>query len=299
MKVLIAGAGKIGAYMAYSLLKNKAVTELVVVSRNLYATTGLCQDLQDAYPAAKISPMPLEQVKGNIDLTLLCFSTLQWRPDIGVNDRLIEAESNIAILKEMGQKIDFSCLGNIIVISNPVDILTTYINRCFGLLPVIGFGLALDEKRLARAFQKLSGTKLPYISCIGEHGSSVVPMLSHVSGQNVYEDWTYKKVKAMAFEHTALIMSQYAIPLFGPLSEIETLTHAFVSKSNGVVSASYFLEKPLWGIEHLAIGLPVVIREGLIAGYQVPAVTTMEREMFLESAGHIEAQYRAVCHNVV
>lgn len=294
MKVLIIGTGKIGGYAAFSLLKSKRVQKLVIVGSSLLKTSGICQDLKDAYPHKRIETIQLNQIDDEtFDLTILAFSTLKWNPGIDVNDRLIEAKSNIAVLDEINKDIGFERLGTIIVVSNPVDILTTYIASRSELANVIGFGLSIDEKRITQVVNKLFNKDYSRVPCIGEHGISIVPLLNRLSSRE-YDAALYDKVKKLSFEATSTIIRNVSIPVFGPLSEIEVLLDALINEEKKSISASYFLREPLLGESGVAVGLPVKFEKGKIAGYQLPEISESEAQMFKKSVSYIKHNYNSI-----
>lgn len=294
MKILIIGTGKIGGYAAFSLLKNDRVEKLVIAGSNLLKASGICQDLKDAYPQRNIETVQLSEVNETFDLTILSFSSLKWNPGIDVNDRLIEAKSNISVLDEINKNTGFERLGTIIVVSNPVDILTTYIAEKSGSANVIGFGLSIDEKRITSVVNSLFKTDYPRVRCIGEHGISIIPLLSRLSPYSDYEEALYNKIKKLSFEATSTIIRNVSIPVYGPLSEIEVLLETLINKQSKIISAGYFLKEPLFGESGVAVGLPVKIHEGRIAGYELPEISATEKELFKKSVYHIRQNYHSI-----
>ncbi|NBA87332.1 hypothetical protein GVN16_16275 [Emticicia sp. CRIBPO] len=292
MKILIIGTGKIGGYAAYSLLKNDRVEKLVIAGSNLLKTSGICQDLRDAYPKRNIETVQLSQVNETFDLTILSFSTLKWNPGIDINDRLIEAKANIGVLDEINKDIGFERLGTIVVVSNPVDILTTYIASKWEKANVIGFGLSIDEKRITRVVNDLFKKDYSRVPCIGEHGVSIIPLLSQL--QMDCEEAMYDKIKKRSFEATSTIIRNVSIPVYGPLSEIEVLLETIINEESKVISAGYFLNDPLFGESGVAIGLPVRFDKGKIAGHDLPEISMTETQLFKKSVNHIKQNYNTL-----
>lgn len=294
MKILIIGLGKIGGYTAYSILKNEKVRKLVMIGSDLLKTTGICQDLRDAYPHKNIEPSDLSGIGETFDLTILSFSTLKWHPGIDVNDRLIEAAANISVLKEIEQKAGFEKLGTIVVVSNPVDILTMYISREFKARNVIGFGLSIDEKRITEAVNKLVKRSYVRVPCIGEHGFTITPLLSKLSLDEELNEELYHKVKSLNFEATSTIIKNASIPVFGPLSELEILLNTIINEQNGVIPGSYFLHQSLFGESHVAAGLPVKFEKGKITGHDLKDISELETQLFKKSVEQIRQNYDAL-----
>ncbi len=291
MKILIIGAGKIGGHAAYGLLKYEQTQHITLVGRDPNKTRGLCQDLKEAFPRKSIETCELSGIQGSFDLTLLAFSTLIWTPEINVNDRLIEARSNTAILKQIYLKTGFQNMGTILVVSNPVDVLVSFIADVSGYTNVIGVGLSIDEQRISGAVNELFGLQTQRVPCIGEHGPTVTPLLSRLSWSVPKEEALYDQVRNKSFEATSVIIRNLSIPLFGPLYALEMLLQAIICEEDKIISASYYLKEPLLGVQNIAIGLPVVFQKGKITGFELPDISPVEIGLFKKSAGHIRKNY--------
>jgi L-lactate dehydrogenase len=103
--------------------------------------------------------------------------------------RLSAAKENIEITKTIFSNFKSSVDTKIIVISNPVDILTHY-TLLFSKLEsskVIGVGTLLDSTRMDYYVREHFQDKQVNILLLGEHGDSMVPIYSHstVDGQPI------------------------------------------------------------------------------------------------------------------
>lgn len=100
---------------------------------------------------------------------------------------------NIHITREIFEHFEPYRDPIIIVVSNPVDVIAEAALRASRLKPdrVIGIGTMIDSLRLAYYFKSAMGDEAETTSAmvIGEHGDSMVPVLSHsfVSGVPVLE----------------------------------------------------------------------------------------------------------------
>lgn len=96
--------------------------------------------------------------------------------------RLAIAEANIALVKEIFGSHSFRKTPYVIVITNPVDIVSHAIHKYSGLPSnkVIGTGTYLESIRLAYYLSELTGKEVSTIDAIvlGEHGDSQVPIYS-------------------------------------------------------------------------------------------------------------------------
>lgn len=96
--------------------------------------------------------------------------------------RLSTAEENVQLANSIFQGVKFTKTPHIIVITNPVDIVTLAILKITGLPSnkVIGTGTYLDSQRLAYYLSEITNYSADDIdACVlGEHGASQVPIFS-------------------------------------------------------------------------------------------------------------------------
>jgi L-lactate dehydrogenase len=108
--------------------------------------------------------------------------------------RLDLAKKNVAIAKEITKNVmKHYNHGVILVVSNPVDILTYMITKWSGLPKgrVVGSGTVLDSSRFRYLLSKKLNVDVRNVHgyIIGEHGDSQLPAWSatHIAGQNISE----------------------------------------------------------------------------------------------------------------
>ena len=95
-------------------------------------------------------------------------------------------DEQVKMIKEIGKKIKKYCPSPIIlIISNPVDVLTYFFQKetNFCKNNVIGIASSLDSSRFRYLLSKKIGVKQSQISdalVLGEHGDSMVPIFSKV-----------------------------------------------------------------------------------------------------------------------
>lgn len=97
------------------------------------------------------------------------------------------------MIQEIGKNIKFYCKNPIVlIVSNPVDVLTYYFIKetNFSRNKVLGIASSLDSSRLRYLISEKIGVKQSQISeafVLGEHGDSMVPIFSKVKikGKNV------------------------------------------------------------------------------------------------------------------
>ncbi|XP_033647420.1 L-lactate dehydrogenase-like isoform X1 [Asterias rubens] len=184
-KVTVVGVGQVGMACAFSILTQHVASELALVDVVADKLHGEVKDLQHGLAFTKGMI-----VKGDTDYKVsagsrLCIVTAGVRQREG-ESRLNLVQRNVAIFKGIiPNLVKYSPNTIIMVVSNPVDILTYVAWRLSGLPKnrVFGSGTNLDTAR----FRFLIGEKLQiapssvhgYI--IGEHGDTSVPVWSGTS----------------------------------------------------------------------------------------------------------------------
>jgi L-lactate dehydrogenase len=193
-KVAIIGAGAVGSSIAFSMAIQQLCTELVLIDVNRDKARGEALDISHGLPF--LGPMDIydgdySDVK---DCSLIILTAgIPRKPG---ESRLDLAKKNVALGKSITENvIKHYTGGNILVISNPVDILTYMVTMWSGLPAnrIIGSGTVLDSAR----FRTLLSHKLDidvrnvhgYI--IGEHGDSQFPAWSvtNIAGLTI-EDYS-------------------------------------------------------------------------------------------------------------
>ena len=179
-KVVLVGTGFVGMSMAYSLLNQGGINELVLIDVLKEKAVGEAMDLSHGIPCA---PSRIDIKAGDYDECkdadiVVITAGLAQKPG---QTRLDLAKTNAKIMKDITKSVVESGFNGIFVIaSNPVDLMT-YVARKVSGFPankVIGSGTVLDTARLryllGEHLQVSSKNIHAYI--MGEHGdSSFVP----------------------------------------------------------------------------------------------------------------------------
>ena len=179
-KVALVGTGFVGMSMAYSLLNQGGINELVLIDVDKEKAIGEAMDLSDGVPC---SPSTMVIKAGDYkeckDANIVVITA--GVPQKPGETRLDLLKTNSKIIKEITQNVISSGFDGIFLIaSNPVDILSYIVQKTshFPSSRVIGSGTVLDTARL----RSLLGEHLQISSknihayIMGEHGdSSFVP----------------------------------------------------------------------------------------------------------------------------
>lgn len=184
MKVsIIGGGGRVGSDAAYCLQLGGIVREIVLVDANPDMAAGEALDLRhgSALTASQtITSGDYDAINGS-DCVVIT-AGLRRKPD---ESRLELINRNVGLFKQILDSLKGCKLAEgatILVVSNPVDILTQLAAQS-SIVPtsqVLGLGTVLDSCRfrslLADHFKV--GAKDVHALILGEHGDSMVPIWS-------------------------------------------------------------------------------------------------------------------------
>lgn len=183
-KVAIIGAGYVGASIAYSLMLKELAREIVLIDKNPSASRGEALDIRHGIPYMGSAIIYDGDYSDCADCDLIIITAgRNRRPN---ESRLDMAQDNISFAKDVVNKLlKHYTKGVILVVTNPVDIVTYKIAEWAGLPNgiVFGTGCLLDSSRFVNSISDYVGLNTDVISgtIVGEHGESQIPIWSKVT----------------------------------------------------------------------------------------------------------------------
>jgi L-lactate dehydrogenase len=175
----IIGTGWVGTSVAISTLHAGIAQRLWLHDVRGDVAEGEAMDLSHGaafYPACEVQAVPLAQMR-EADVVVVAAGR-NGKPN---ESRLELLRDNARLAAEVGRMLrGFG--GVVVMVSNPVDVLTRVLQEASGLSPerVIGTGTLLDTARL----RQIVGQELRvapgslHVQVLGEHGDSSVPVWS-------------------------------------------------------------------------------------------------------------------------
>lgn len=184
-KIGIIGAGHVGSHCAFSMLLQGVCDEITFVDVDKQKAVSQALDCMDTLSflpnRAVVKSGEIKDLKDK-DIIIICVGTI----DNVSKDRLNELNHSLKIVKSFVPEIMKTGFdGYFVVITNPVDIITHYVQQLSGLSynRVIGTGTGLDSARLRRVLSVETGIDARSIQAymLGEHGDSQVAAFSCTS----------------------------------------------------------------------------------------------------------------------
>lgn len=208
-KIAIIGVGHVGAHVAYSLIVQGLVDELLLIDKNEQKAVSECQDLRDA---VVYCPNHVEiHVADFADLTDcdIIVNSIGKIELLATHDRLTELNFTIEQVNENVPKIMASGFNGIIInITNPCDIITRQIAKLSGLPKgkVFGTGTGLDTSRLISALSMQTGIDHKSITAymLGEHGDQQMVPWSLVNFAGMPLSELAEKDERFVFDHNEM-----------------------------------------------------------------------------------------------
>ena len=174
-KVGIIGVGHVGAHVAFSLVTQGIVDELILVDINKQKAISERQDLLDA---ATYLPHRINVTAGEYEDLADCDIIVNSVGKINESrDRLAELQESVdAVNSYIERVMDAGFNGIIINITNPCDIIANHFQKITGLPQnqVFGTGTGLDSSRFRNVMAECTGIDHKSIVgySLGEHGDS-------------------------------------------------------------------------------------------------------------------------------
>jgi L-lactate dehydrogenase len=205
ISVGVVGTGWVGASVAISTLHGGFASELLLADVRREVAEGEAMDLAHGaafYTTASVRAVPVDEM---LDTDALVVAAGRGgKPN---ESRLDLLRDNAKILRELGAKLR-GYRGLVVVVTNPVDVLTYVVAESSGLPPerVIGTGTMLDTARLRQVLgQELNiDPHSVHAQVVGEHGDSEVVLWSsaHVGGTPLREwpGWSAEREQPIATE---------------------------------------------------------------------------------------------------
>lgn len=272
-KVAVIGCGFVGSACAFTLMQHSLYSEMVLIDVDRSRAEGEAMDISHGLLFAK----PMNIYAGGYDdladaSMIIITAGANQKPG---ETRLDLVRKNTKILLSVLAEIEKrNYRGNILIVSNPVDILTRVAQR-HSALPekcIFGSGTVLDTARLKYLLgEHLSvDSRSVHAFIIGEHGDSEIPVWSsaNVSGVPLHDFCEmrgyYDHDNAMLEIGESVKNSAYAIierkgaTYYGIAMAVLRICEAVVRDEKSILPVSAALHGE-FGIEGATLSVPAIL----------------------------------------
>ncbi len=279
-KVAIIGAGFVGASTAFALSMKQMTNEMVLIDVFRDKAAGEAMDINHGLPFVGQMNVYDGDYSDCADCDAIIITAgANRKPG---ETRIDLARKNVAIAKEITANImKYYTRGVILVVSNPVDILTYKIQKWSGLPGgrVFGTGTVLDSSRFRYLLSEKFDVDVKNVHgyIIGEHGDSQLPLWSatHIAGKNIQEffddpaygiDDAYKTALIENVKRAgAEIIKRKGATYYAIAITINTILESLLKNQNTIRTVSSVINGN-YGIEDVALSLPAIVDSSGVKG---------------------------------
>lgn len=285
------GCGFVGSTIAYTLMQKGLFSEMVLIDAVREKAEGEAMDISHGLPFTHSMDIYAGSYEDIADAAVVIITAgANQKPG---ETRLDLVQKNAAIMKSIIAEIKrVSCEGILMIVSNPVDILTQVALQESGLPKerVIGSGTVLDTARLKYLLsEKLHvDSRNVHAFIAGEHGDSELAVwscaniygigLEEFAGIRGFRDFEnekeeiYRAVRDSAYE----IIERKGATYYGIGIAAARIAEAIVRDSHTVAPVSVALNGE-YGISGICLSIPAVIGQG--GAEQVLEISLNETEL--------------------
>jgi L-lactate dehydrogenase len=290
-RIGIVGTGWVGASVAISILHRGFAGELLLADRRGELAEGEAMDLAHGapfYPAAAVRAASLAEMADSDALVIA--AGRGGRPQ---ESRLDLLRDNAATTRGIGETLR-GYRGLVLVVTNPVDVLTHVVREASGLPVerVVGSGTMLDTARLRYLIGRELGidARSVHAQVVGEHGDSEVVLWSSAqAGGRPLRTWRAWRHDTEARLAEAVRRAAYEIirrkgatnHAIGLVSA--TLLRWMLGGERRIVTVSRVHSGTL-GLRDIALSLPCVVGPNGADEVIVPVMEAAEAQALQRSA---------------
>ena len=304
-KVAVIGCGSVGASIAFSLMQRGIFSSLVLVDVDRARAEGEAMDLSHGLPYTAAMTISAGDYGDLADCGLIIITAgAGQKPG---ETRLDLIGKNVRILADVVGKIKATAFeGILLVVSNPVDILTWEAQRLSGYPAsrVIGSGTVLDTGRLKQLLGDRLGvdSRNVHAAILGEHGDSELAVWSSANISSIDLDRfcqlrgrpdragldrIYREVRDSAYE----IIRRKGATYYGIAMAVTRIAECVVRDERAMLPVSVLLQGQ-YGLDGLCLSIPAIVgRNGVESVLEIP-LDPGERQALLASGARLKEVIR-------
>lgn len=307
-KITIVGAGFVGSTIAYTMTVAGTASEIVLVDVAKDRAEGEAMDIEHGSPFFKESLIHAGdyQTSADSDIVVITAGTNQ-RPG---ETRMDLIGRNAAIVTDVAKQVkETSPNATIVVVSNPVDVMTRVIKDVTGFPAerVIGSGTNLDSARFRYLLSKKFGVDSRNIHAyiLGEHGDSEFAAWSNVNiaGMNINEasdafggimgDYDYIDMVEQTRNAAYEIINRKKATYYGIAASTNRICEAILRDEKSILPLSVKLTGQ-YGLKDVYLSLPTVVGQHGVIKVIAPYLSEEEERHLHDSAKVLEEAFQSL-----
>lgn len=302
-KIAIIGAGNVGASIAYVMSIRHTCDELVIIDIDKGKAEGEAMDITHGLPFLSQMTVRVGEYSDVKDCDIIVFAAGSGRKP--GETRLDLAAKNCRIAKAATEEImKYYNGGVILVVSNPVDVITYHIARWSGLPRhlVVGSGTVLDGTRLRTLLSKKFNIDMKNVHAyiFGEHGETQFPSWSFtkIAGFTIDE---YCQASGIALSEEekedmaaktrtagAEIIKRKGATFYGIAVACNELCRSLLRDENTIRTVGTVLDGE-YGLSNLVLNVPCIVGHDGIEKILEIDLPDKERALLVKAAENVKS----------
>jgi malate dehydrogenase len=294
--ITIVGAGKVGSTAAFDILKSR-ISDVVLIDLNAELAKGEALDMMQAAPAIEFDGTiqgtnDFSEMEGS-DLVIVIAGKGRSPGMTRIDLMNINAKIISSIVKEVA---NYAPESKLMIVTNPVDVMTFIARKESGLPPnhVFGMGNILDTLRFRSYIAQELGVSREdtHGLVIGEHGESMVPLVEYASISGIPITTLLPKSRIDEIVNKTRTSGADVIKLKGattyaPGAVIAMMADAVLKGRNRVMSVSTCPQGE-YSCSAVSIGVPVVLGKNGVEKIVELKLSSESQKLFEESVAKVE-----------
>jgi L-lactate dehydrogenase len=275
-KVVVVGAGSVGATYCYALAQSGLADEIVLIDKNEDLVSGQVLDLVHGQPFFPTVNIRAGSATDYADAQVVVITAgAAQRPG---ETRLELLRKNAQIVGSIAEETaSQKCRGVMLIVSNPVDVLTYVALKRSGWERgrVIGSGTVLDSARFRHLLSKHCGIDVHNVHAyiLGEHGDSEFAAwsMTHVAGINIDEycpvcgkcsDWNKQRniIEQQVRDSAYHIINYKGSTHFAVGLALVRITGAILRGERSLLTVSTLIDGE-FGISEVCLSVPCIVSD--------------------------------------
>lgn len=307
-KVAMIGCGYVGSASVFALMQSGLYSEIVLIDADKEKAYGEAMDISHGVPFTRHMKIYAGDYDDIVDAGIIIISAgAGQKPG---ETRLDLVHKNVEIFKKIIPEISKrGCQGVLLIVSNPVDILTQVALKLSGFPEhrVIGSGTVLDTARLKYQLGEhlMVDSRSVHAFIVGEHGDSEVvawssanisgiplerfcEMRGHFRHAEANEEIA-KKVKNSAYE----IIERKRATYYGIAIAVKRICEAITRDEKSILPVSHMTHGE-HGIDGVVLSMPAIIGDDGIEADVPISFNKEEQEKLRASAEQLRAIFNSL-----
>ena len=308
-KVVVVGAGAVGATYSYALAQSGLADEIVLVDMNNDLMQGQVLDLVHGQPFFPTVIIRAGKSEDYADAKLVVITAGAAQKPGETRLQLLKKNSEIvgSIVADIAAH---NCEGVMLVVSNPVDVLTYVALKRSGWdrSRVIGSGTVLDSARFRYLLSEHCGVDVHNVHAymLGEHGDSEFAAwsMTHIAGIGIDEycptcgncaNWEKERqtLEQQVRDSAHHIINYKGSTHYAVGLALVKITEAILRGQSSVLTVSVLLEGE-FGLNDVCLSVPCIVSDGGVNKIIMSPLAVEEIESLKNSADILRKSIKSI-----